>query len=91
MTEIHRHHSVLTVTDQYGRVYTYPVDAVPPTAVPLTVLSPPWEQPDDHHRHRDPTDGAVTSGAARGGAGHWSLISFFAQGWLLAPPHPLRS
>jgi|GEM_PF-6333215 len=38
-----------------------------------------------------PTDGAVTSGAARGGAGHWSLTSFFAQGWLLAPPHPLRS
>jgi hypothetical protein len=38
-----------------------------------------------------PTGGAVTSGAARGGAGHWSLISFFAQGRLLAPPHPLRS
>ena len=39
MTEIHRHHGVLTVTDQYGRVYTYPVDAVLPTAVPdpLTV------------------------------------------------------
>ena len=34
-----------------------------------------------------PTGGAVTSGAARG---HWSLIGFFAQGWLLAPPHPLR-
>ena len=37
-----------------------------------------------------PTDGAVTSGAARGGAGHWSLIGFFAQGRLLVPPHPLQ-
>ena len=37
-----------------------------------------------------PTDGAVTSGAARGGVGHWSLIGFFAQGRLLVPPHPLQ-
>ena len=38
-----------------------------------------------------PTGGAVASGAARGGAEHWSLIGFFAQGRPLAPPHPLRS
>ena len=90
MTEIHRHHGVLTVTDQYGRVYTYPVDAVLPTAVPLTVLSPPWEQPDDHHRHRDPDRWRGDQRRRARGTGHWSLIGFFAQGWLLVPPHPLR-
>jgi hypothetical protein len=34
VTDIHRHHGVITLTDQYGSTWTYPATSVIPTAVP---------------------------------------------------------
>ena len=34
VTDIHRHHGVIVLTDQYGSTWTYPATGVIPTAVP---------------------------------------------------------
>ena len=34
VTDIHRRHGVIVLTDQYGRTWTYPATDVIPTAVP---------------------------------------------------------
>jgi hypothetical protein len=34
VTDIHRHHGVIVLTDQYGTTWTYPATDVIPTAVP---------------------------------------------------------
>ena len=34
VTDIHRHHGVIVLTDQYGATWTYPATDVIPTAVP---------------------------------------------------------
>ena len=34
VTDIHRRHGVIVLTDQYGSTWTYPANAVIPTAVP---------------------------------------------------------
>ena len=34
VTDIHRRHGVITLTDQYGSTWTYPATSVIPTAVP---------------------------------------------------------
>ena len=34
VTDIHRHHGVIVLTDQYGSTWTYPATSLIPTAVP---------------------------------------------------------
>jgi len=34
VTDIHRHHGVMVLTDQYGSAWTYPATSSIPTAVP---------------------------------------------------------
>jgi len=49
VTDIHRRHSIITLTDQYGATWTYPANAVIPTAVP-----------DPLHLHTPPTTNGRT-------------------------------
>jgi hypothetical protein len=38
VTDIHRHHGVMVLTEQYGTTWTYPAIGIIPTAVPDPLL-----------------------------------------------------